>query len=264
MRGLGVSFKLSRGRARNSDTFSPDDLHSRFRYAEQQAVSSIRSCFIQTFYLWQVYATGTLGRQESLGSPSHKLRARQMGLTPPDVEISTTVTTNLGKDSPTILRERGVEDGSNRTDFTDFDPSMNRTMRQEQRQNSFSCEQCSRNFGTLRGLKVHQGKTCKKKSRPCRSSDRKTRSQSSQDKHHSGLMVASVDSTSSQSQNEEDQQPQEESARRPKVLWPAANEKKKYQAFEDKVKQRFTEATEEIEEYKDYLAVFAELFMKWQ
>ena len=187
-----------------------------------------------TFYLWQVYATGILGRQESSGSPGHKLRARQMGLTPPDVEISTTVTTSIGKDSPIGPSREGSRGWTESDRLMDIDPSMNRTMRQEQRQNSFSCEQCNRNFGTLRGLKVHQGKTCKKKNRPCRSLDRKTRSQSSQDKHHSGLISASVDSTSNQSQNE-DQQPQEESARRPRVLWPAANEKEKYEAFEDKV-----------------------------
>ena len=44
MRGPGVSIMLSRGRDRNSDTFSPDDLHGSFRYAELSAVSSTRSC----------------------------------------------------------------------------------------------------------------------------------------------------------------------------------------------------------------------------
>ena len=52
MRGPGVSSMLSRGRDRNSDTFSPDDLHDSFRYAEQLAVSSTRSCLINQYYFF--------------------------------------------------------------------------------------------------------------------------------------------------------------------------------------------------------------------
>ena len=112
------------------------------------------------------------------------------------------------KDSPKIHREGGVEDGSD-VDLKDFDPSMNRTMRTEQRQNSFSCEQCNKYFSTFRGLRIHQGKTCKKKERHCRSKDRKTRSQSSRDENHSGVITASVDPNSNERSILADHQPQE-------------------------------------------------------
>ena len=118
--------------------------------------------------------------------------------------------------------------------MTENDQSMERTRQTEQRVNTV-CVQCNREFGTLHGLKVHQGKTCLKKKRQCGSSDRKTRSKSSQDENHSGSIMVSVNSPSTQALSEADLQTHESGARKPKILWPAANEKTKYKALEDKV-----------------------------
>lgn len=63
VRGLGASIVLSRGRARNSDAFSPDDLHARIQSLELSAASSV-CCLYCATYLWQVHATGILERQD--------------------------------------------------------------------------------------------------------------------------------------------------------------------------------------------------------
>lgn len=176
------------------------------------------------------------------------------------VPLYPAVTSTKEKDSPRIHREGGVENGSTRIDFTENDQSTNRTLRREQRENSFDCAQCSRSFGTLQGLRVHQGRTCMKKSRQCRSTDRKTRSKSSQDENHSGSINVSVDSPSSQVQSDADQQAQESSARRPRILWPAANQKEKYKALEEKAKERFKEKQKNASSWdaKELLSVFAD------
>ena len=49
----------------------------------------------------------------------------------------------------------------------------------------FKC--CGKEFGTLHGLKIHQGKICKKKdTQQRRSNDHQTCSQNPQDTHHRG------------------------------------------------------------------------------
>ena len=65
----------------------------------------------------------------------------------------------------------------------------------------FVCGGCFERYETVRGMRIHQGKKCMKKLMPCRSSDRETRSKSSQDKNHiganhSGSIVAVADTTS--------------------------------------------------------------------
>ena len=57
-----------------------------------------------------------------------------------------------------------------------------------------------------------------------------------------------------------DQEPQEEAAKRPRILWPAANEKEKWQALEDRVKQKYRKWCDEREELdvKDCLVAFAD------
>ena len=146
------------------------------------------------------------------------------------------VTSTKEKDSPTIDREGGVEDQSN-NDLTDFDPALNRTMAIEQRpaENGYECSRCVKTFGTLHGLRIHQGKTCMKKSKQCSSSERKTRSKSSQEQNHSGLITASATTSVMQELREQEIAPQVEGARKPRVLWPAANEKAKYKILEEKV-----------------------------
>ena len=92
-------------------------------------------------------------------------------------------------------------------------------------------------------MRVHQGKACLKERRQCGSTDRKTRSKSSQDENHSGSITVSVHSPLDQTQSDaEQQQTQEPGTRKPRVLWPAANEKEKYKALEDKVMKKLKEA----------------------
>ena len=102
----------------------------------------------------------------------------------------------------------GVENGSTRTDLMENDPGMNMIMNQDQQGNSLMCGQCDRKFDTWQGLRVHQGKVCMRKRRQCRSTDRKTRSKSSQDDNHSEAISASVDSPATPSQSGVEQQTQ--------------------------------------------------------
>lgn len=115
-------------------------------------------------------------------------------------------------------------------------------------------------YVTLRGLRIHQGKTCKKKDRHCRSTDRKTRSKSSLDENHSGLISASVDPDLNEPLFVTEQEPHEKGTKRPKVFWPAANEKEKWQTLEERVKIKYREKCREMEsvEAKDYLVTFAD------
>ena len=106
---------------------------------------------------------------------------------------------------------------------------------------------------------MHQGKVCVRKRRQCRSTDRKTRSKSSQDDNHSGAVSASADSPSTPSQSEVEQQTQEPGVRKPKILWPAASEKAKYRTLEEKVQKNLKEAKKNSNrgDAKEMLSVFA-------
>ena len=70
--------------------------------------------------------------------------------------------------------------------------------------NSVECADCKKHFKTIQGLKIHQGRVCRNKTKKRGSSDRKTRSKSSQDANHSGLVTATPKSQTRQvsSQNE--------------------------------------------------------------
>ncbi|XP_012938538.1 uncharacterized protein LOC106011905 [Aplysia californica] len=131
-------------------------------------------------------------------------------------------------------------------------------MQKENQENSFMCEQCYRKFDTWRGLRVHQGKVCLKKRRQCRSSDCKTRSKSSQDENHSGAISASVDSPFTLSQQEMEQQT-EPGLRKPRILWPAANEKAKYKTLEEEVQKKLKEVKKSSNrgDAKEILSAFA-------
>ena len=98
--------------------------------------------------------------------------------------------------------------------------------------NSYECEICHKTFGTEKGLKIHLGKKCKKKTKQHRSSDRKTCNKSSQEPNHSGLssVTAEISSCSGTDGEVHNQLP-----KKPKVLWPAANEKGKYKCLEEEV-----------------------------
>lgn len=107
---------------------------------------------------------------------------------------------------------------------------------------------------------MHQGKTCMREGRQCRSVDRKTRSKSSQDENHSGSVSASVDSPSTQTQSDADQQTQEPGARKPRILWPAANEQAKYRVLEEKVMKKLEKTKKSNrKDAKEKLSVFSKI-----
>ena len=128
--------------------------------------------------------------------------------------------------------------------FTDYENGHGHRLTQT----GFGC--CGRPFGSLRALRIHQGKTCMRK-RKCGSSDRKTRSKSSpQDENHSGMICTSPDiplvqEVVEQEREPQEREPQEEGLRKPKILWPAANEKAKYRGFEEKAIERLNQKESE-------------------
>ena len=75
------------------------------------------------------------------------------------------------------------------------------------------------------------------------------------------MISASVDSPPAQTQSDADQQTQEPEARKPRILWPAANEKAKYKALEEKVQKKLKEANGKSSrsDAKERLGVFAKI-----
>ena len=63
------------------------------------------------------------------------------------------------------------------------------------------------------------------------SSDYQTRSKSSQEAHHSGMVIATANSTIAPTGTQSGNSP----AKKSKILWPASNEKKKWKLLEDEV-----------------------------
>ena len=120
---------------------------------------------------------------------------------------------------------------------------------------STTCDVCHRTFGTVRGMRIHQGKVCRKKtktqSRPEPSgSGRQTRGGASPETHHSGADAPHV-SESSPAQPSSISNPLDE-GRRPKVLWPAAKEKQLYQEYEDQVMDTYSQAWKDEDERRGH------------
>ena len=88
----------------------------------------------------------------------------------------------------------------------------------------FECVVCQRSFDTLIGLKIHQGRVCMKQKRQRLSSDYQTRSKSSQEANHSGMIITTVDPVNVPAVNLAE--------KKPKVVWPASNNKKAWKEFE--------------------------------
>ena len=133
-----------------------------------------------------------------------------------------------------IDREGGVE---NQSDMTQTGNGLETDSGQPKRtsehmNNSLDCDVCQRSFASIRGLRIHQGKVCKKKSKQCRSPDRQTRSITSQESNHSGLLDTTADASSVV------EVPIESLVKKQKILWPAANDKASYQKLEDLVFKR--------------------------
>ena len=88
-----------------------------------------------------------------------------------------------------------------------------------------TCDVCHRTFGTVRGMRIHQGKVCRKKTKTQgRPSGRQTRGGTSQDTNHSGDAATPVSDSSTPAQVSGDDSALEDEGRRSKVLWPAAKE----------------------------------------
>ena len=214
---------------------------------------------------WKVRVTNRKDGLTSGKTEDGEKDRRRRGLTTLVAVILVTKPTRK-KDSCSGAREGRVEKPHNRMDKLDNGSDMNWTMSTEQRSNTtFLCVQCNREFGTLHGLKVHQGRTCMKKRIQCRSHDHQTRSKSSQEETHSGSIRVSVDSPSTQVQIAEELITQEQRVRKPRILWPAANEKAKYVALEEKVLEKMKEAEKEADERdrvpdtKEVLTLFADI-----
>ena len=79
-----------------------------------------------------------------------------------------------------------------------------------------------------------------------------------QDENHSGAISTSVDSPTP-SQSDAEQQTQEPGIRKPKVVWPAANEKEKYRTLKEKVQKKLKEAKKNSRkgDAKEMLSMFA-------
>ena len=97
--------------------------------------------------------------------------------------------------------------------------------------NSFECESCQKAFTTHRGLLIHQGRICNKKSKQCRSSDRKTRSKSSQESNHSGTISTSAEAPTCN-------ELPADVAKKPKIEWPLAKDTKRWKELEAEVLKR--------------------------
>ena len=91
-----------------------------------------------------------------------------------------------------------------------------------------TCDVCHRTFGTVRGMKIHQGKVCRKKTTTQgRPSGRQTRGGTSQDTNHSGDAATPVPDPSIPAQESGDDTVLEDEGRQGqklKVLWQAARE----------------------------------------
>ena len=176
-----------------------------------------------------------------------------------------TVSSTNREDSPMIVREGGVEEQSTRIDQTDDDHDMARTRDLDTEKNSgngnsFRCELCSRTFGSLHGMRVHQGKTCKRKNKQGGSevSVRKTRSKSTQEENHSGMINASANDSNIQVENCADQTLGGVGGK-PRVSWPAAKETEKYKTFEEKVLQKFKEDAKDLNTIQEHLILFTKV-----
>ena len=120
------------------------------------------------------------------------------------------------------------------TDNNDHDPHtypdmrMNNGQQKDNHTGSTTCDVCHRTFGTVRGMRIHQGKVCRKKTKTQgRPSGRQTRGGTSQDTNHSGDAATPVPDPSIPAQESGDDTVLEDEGRQGqklKVLWPAARE----------------------------------------
>ena len=134
------------------------------------------------------------------------------------------------------LSGNGREDNrSNKSDNLEMDTARKNDNQNGQRK--YTC--CGKDFDTYQGLRIHQGKVCKKKkgSQQRRSVDHKTRSEFPQEENHSG----------DHSIVEEDKPGKEYHDKKSKIKWPKANDTAKYEKFDievAKIVSRYKGSTE--------------------
>lgn len=137
-----------------------------------------------------------------------------------------------------VDREGGVENQPNigthvEDTETDLDnPPINTdeeiSQQEEQNTNTNECVVCHKTFDTVRGLKIHEGKVCKKRTQ-CIPRSYKTRSQSTQEANHSGVTMETAEPSNELPQIDEIE------PKKPKILWPPAKDKVKYKELEEEV-----------------------------
>ena len=120
--------------------------------------------------------------------------------------------------------ERMIENGTTR--LKNSETIEGQRQRTTENTNNHLCKQCNKSFGTNRGLKIHQGKKCKKDERR-RSPDRKSCNRPTQESNHSGQVQVTAQPSTQEASNEV--------KRKPKIAWPAAKEKASYRRFEEAV-----------------------------
>ena len=101
-----------------------------------------------------------------------------------------------------VDREGGVENQPNIVTHvedigTNLDnPTMNSdeeiSQQEEQNTNTNECVVCHKSFETARGLRIHEGRVCKKRTQ-CILRSYKTRSQSTQEANHSGVTMETAE-----------------------------------------------------------------------
>ena len=165
-------------------------------------------------------------------------------------------TTSKENDSPAIVREGGVEEQSTTERLTrimdsetntgqaqrimdndddddtldmEIETNLGLSQRTTETHNNYTCTQCRRSFGTMRGLKIHQGRKCMKK-KQCGSLDRKTRNRPAQESNHSSRVLVTAKPSMQEATTI-----LKKAERKPKVAWPAANDKASYRKFEETV-----------------------------
>ena len=187
------------------------------------------------------WTTGKDWRQNGETFGSRDSTPRTNGFAP---QVRETYATESNKEEPGSHdpRERREDKGS-----TGMDNTANGLVMELDNDigNRKTYECCGKVFETHQGLRIHQGKVCRKKgARERRSTDRQTESLIPPENNHSGN-----DSTQGQMNAEISI-----GERKPKVKWPKANQTAEYNRFDEEVNKRLMKAKGSTEEKLENLA----------
>ena len=170
------------------------------------------------------------------------VRRESMGLLP---RLGTTIATEDDKEEPGSQdpRERREDKGSTESDNTANGPETEPDYDNGQ-QKKYKC--CGKAFASLRGLKIHQGKVCKRKkdAQQRRSVDRETFGGNPQESNHSGNEPTPEQLNATKNIGD----------RKPKIKWPKANETAVYEKFDEDVNKLLMKSKGTTEEKLEKLA----------